>query len=537
MASTPPPALEVTHEDDPRVIREQRSEDYTTHVVPLTARVGKLKLNMATWSLLSALNWVFYGALVASLVGTRQALLGIVLAAAVYAIINVFMAGYGTRFGLNSFLLSRRMFGVLGASLTPLLIAANTTYFTVFESSVLAVAFKSYFGVLDIRIWYLIVIVAILPLMLGSVQTWMDKINAYLLPVYVVGIIAAVIMAGIQNTGSSGWFEFQGVLQDQTVPGWLQAFALYMGVWLLMPVTVDFARLGRPRDLPFHRHVTFGWVFYLWLFLVNGLAGIYLVQTVLPTTPAAETGVVDAIVRTLGIFGVLLLIATQTRINTMNFYLASSNWERFFVRVFKLQVPRVFWVGIVAIVAFVLMLTNVFSYLQQALLWQGVFLVSWVGIVLTHFALTPDERKAGPEFRPGRIKRFSPGLIVWIVSAGIGIILAVNPATFPVLSPVAPLVALALSVALYALVLKALPSTMLNRILDPRNEVDDAWSARIRCHRCERSYVAVEMDRDPSAGERAICNTCADSSHAFLHAVSLDGRGVQPPATTGSPSA
>ncbi|WP_327242101.1 hypothetical protein [Streptomyces sp. NBC_01320] len=52
-----------------------------------------------------------------------------------------------------------------------------------------------------------------------------------------------------------------------------------MGVWLLMPVTVDFATLGRAKDLKFHQNVTFGWVFYTWLFLLNGSAGIFLVHT------------------------------------------------------------------------------------------------------------------------------------------------------------------------------------------------------------------------------------------------------------------
>ena len=33
---------------------------------------------------------------------------------------------------------------------------------------------------------------------------------------------------------------------------------------------------------------------------------------------------------------------------------------------------------------------------------------------------------------------------------------------------------------------------------DPIDEVEDAWEARVRCHRCDKSYVAQEMDRDPT---------------------------------------
>ncbi|MEV7005075.1 hypothetical protein [Streptosporangium sp. NPDC051022] len=505
--------LSVTYEDDPRVVEEQRAEDYAQHAVPLTARVPRLKLLMANWSLLSAMVWLFYGALVSSLVGTEQAIIGLVVTVAVYAGLNWLMTAWGVRWGLNPTLLSRRMFGAVGAVLTSLLIAANTTYYAVFESSVLAQAFKIHFDGPDIRWWYLIVVVAMLPLMMGSVQTWMDRINGILLPLYVVGVVAAVVVAAIDHHGQSDWLQFPGVIpaEARPVPGWLMTFTLYMGIWLLMPTTVEFARLGKPKDLRFHQHVTFGWVYWIWLFLLNGLAGIFLTRTVLPNDPAAEAGVVQAIVTTLGLWGVLLIVVTQTRVNTVNYYLSSINWQRLFARMFGLRLSRLVWVVIVAAVAFLLMLTDVFSYLQNALTWQGVFLVSWVGIVVTHFALTPQDRGPdGPEFRPGRLRKATPGLGVWIVSAGIGIWLTQSSATFPTLSQLAPLVALVISVVLYALVLKLGPSSLLRREGDPRTEVDDAWAARIACAICERSYVAFEMDRDPANGGAPVCTACGE---------------------------
>jgi purine-cytosine permease-like protein len=508
--------LRIAYTDDPRVVQEQRGEDYATHVVPLSARVSRGKLTMSAWSLLSALNWVFYGALAATIAGTRNAVIGITLSVVVYSVINRFMAGYGTKFGLNSFLLSRRMFGTRGSWLTPLLIAAGTTYFAVFESSVLAVALQSYFGGLNIKWWYLIVILAILPLMLGSIQTWFAKVNGILLPIYVVGLIAAIIVAAVRNHSGGEWLTFVG-MGPGAIPGWLQIFCLYMGVWLLMPVTVDFAALGRAKDLKFHQNVTFGWVFYAWLFLLNGFAGIFLVRTVLPGQPAAETGVVQALLATLGGFAVILLLATQTRINTTNYYLASSNWRRFFSGAFGVKLPRVAWVGIVAVVVYLLMLTDVFSYLQQALLYQGVFLVGWVGIVITHFALSATDRKAGPEFRTSRIGAFTPGLGAWLLSAAVGGILAADPKGFPVLSPLAPLVTLATSVVAYALVFKLFPGPRAESgVLDLRDEVEDVWEARVRCDFCDRSFVAIEMDLTADAGQAA-CLSCA--GHQFPRTV------------------
>jgi intracellular sulfur oxidation DsrE/DsrF family protein len=164
------------------------------------------------------------------------------------------------------------------------------------------------------------------------------------------------------------------------------------------------------------------------------------------------------------------------------------------------------------------MLTDVFSYLLTALTWQGVFLVSWVGIVVTHMALVRSDRESGPEFRPGRIKAVTPGLGVWVLSSAVGIWLSEHPADYPRLSQVAPLVALVLSVVLYAAVLRFGPSVLLRRSSDLRDEVDDLTAARVACHVCERSYVAVEMDVDPTADGAPICNACAETSSAFLGA-------------------
>ncbi|MFV2173744.1 purine-cytosine permease family protein [Actinomadura sp. LOL_016] len=528
--------LSVSHDDDPRVVQEQRVEDYAQHVVPTTARVPRLKLMMANWSLLSAMVWLFYGALVAGLVGTRQAVIGLVLSFAVYSVLTWFITAWAIRTGLNPTLLSRRMFGTYGAALTALLLAAGTTYYAVFESSVLAEAFHLRFGGPGIRWWYLIVVVAMLPLMMGGVQTWMDRVNGYLLPIYIAGMIAAVVAAAVQSRGHSDWLSFEGVVPPDArpLPGWLMTFCTYMGLWLLMATSVEFSRMGRPEDVRFHRHVTFGWVFYGWLFLLNGLAGIYLVRTVLPTEPTSEVGVVKAIVQTLGVWGVLLIVVTQVRVNTLNYYLSSINWGRLSARLFGLRLPRVAWVLIVAAVAYLLMLTDVFSTLQKVLAWQGVFLVSWVGIVVTHFALTPADRRGGPEFRPGRLRGVTPGLGVWVVSAAVGIYLTQNADRFPAWSQLAPVAALIVSVALYAAVLKLMPSSLLRRDGDVRAEVDDAWAARLACHVCDRSYTAIEMDRDPAADGAPICAACGEVDGAFTRAVRAAGGGDAPvPAGTG----
>lgn len=504
------PALKTRNTDDPDVIAEQTANEYSNHVVPVTARIGRWQLTMSFWSLLSAMVWMFYGALVASLYGSLNAIIAIVLSVVTYSIMGRFFARWGLRSGLNSTILTRRMFGTAGAFLTALLIAVNTTYFTVFESSTLAVAFHYFTPSWDIRIWYAIVVIAMLPLMLGGVQTWMARLNGFLLPFYVIGLIAVLAITAINFPGSD-WLSFDGIVpvEARAYPGWLLGFVLYMGIWLLLSSTLDFARFGKVTDEKFHTTVTFGPLFYAGVFLVNGLAGIFLVRSVIPAEPAEATGVVLAILGSSGLIGLLLIVISQTRINSLNYYQASTNWDRLWTGVTGRRIHRAVWVLVVSSLVFVFMLTNVFAYLEKALTLQGVFLVSWVAIALTHYALVPQDRRFGPEFRAQRLPAITSGLVVWIISAAAGIVAAEVPGVPAVFSSVPALVALVVAVPLYALALKIAPARIDLVKTDPRTEVEDPERTWIECHVCARSYVALEMDRDAHADLAAICDACA----------------------------
>lgn len=74
------PELEVTYSDDPRVVKEAQTEDYSLHAVPKTWRVSRASLLMA-WSALftSAFNLIVAGTITLA-VGAANAIIGMVLA-------------------------------------------------------------------------------------------------------------------------------------------------------------------------------------------------------------------------------------------------------------------------------------------------------------------------------------------------------------------------------------------------------------------------------------------------------------------------
>ncbi|GEL17834.1 purine-cytosine permease family protein [Pseudonocardia asaccharolytica] len=515
--------LETSTGDDPRVLAEAATEDYSLHVAPHSWRLRRGNLTMAWYALVSAMFFLYIAASLAAAYGTVNALIGLGLTIVVYGAINAVLSRFAAQTGLTVALFSRALLGRAGAALAALVFAATAIYYAVFEGSIIGVAFQTYFGG-SLAVWYLVVVLYSTPLVIGGVRRWLDKINGVLLPLYWTGLVAAVVWAVSAHGYDGEWLTNAGAASALPLsaggPNWLACFSAYLGVFILMMYTMDFARLAKPEDARYHATVTFGWVYYLLAFGANGVAGIYLVHAT--GTEATEGGVAVGIVTLMGIVGVALVWVSQTRINTANYYLASSNLESFAARAFKLHLPRWVWVLVSSAVIYLLMLTPVLKYLLVALAWQGALVTGWVAIALMHILLS---RRAGVapdqvEFRPGRVRSlWTPGLVAWIGSAAVGIGLVESGMAW--VGAWGSIITFVLAAVLYV-GLRALTgqqSAAIGRGNDPRDEVEDSWQVRVRCGGCDRSYIAHEMDRDPSTSDLTpICADCASSNSAFLDA-------------------
>jgi purine-cytosine permease-like protein len=500
---SPMPGWVLSRGDDPRVTAEQQHEDYTDHVVPLTARQPRRVVLGSWWSIASAMAFLYYGVLAANLAGTQQALLGLVLVIVVSAALGAMASNASIRRGLNSMLLTREVFGVRGAVLTPLICGLGALYYAVFESSVMASALHAYFQVFDIRVWYAVVIIGMTPLMLGGMQTWLNKLNTWSLPIFLVGVSAAVVVAAMRFGWNTDWWSAgPDPSSPNPLPGWLTVFVLYMGNWLLMPDTPEFARFGRIEDRRFHANITFGWAFYLVAYGFSGLTGILIVALAAPGATVAESAVTTGIVASLGVVGLIVVIVSQVRINSANFYVASTCLERVVGHLSTRNVPRRAWVVLLAVVTFTLMLTNVFSYIATALAWQGIVTVSWVGIVVVHLLCIPGD----PEIRASRLPALTRGFIVWALATGIGMTaLLLGSAA---VSGLAPLISLGASIVLYLTQVPALRRGRGDGRTDQRDSIPDSWNTRILCTGCELSYTTYEMDATAANPEAPLCLEC-----------------------------
>lgn len=388
--------------------------------------MGRLSLAMAWYGLVSAMFFVYIGAALAMAYGTRDALIGLGLTILTYGFINRILSGYALRHGLTVAQFSRSLLGRTGALLATIIFAATAIYYAVFEGAILAFAFQTQFGG-PMPLWYAAVVLYTLPLVAGGIQRWLDKINGWLLPVYWGGLITAVIWSGTAYGFSDNWLthSLPALGFDEGGPGWLGTYAAFMGVWILMMYTMDFAALGKPQDEKFHKRYTFGWLFYVLAFGANALIGIFLTFTI-PGLEATETGVAGGLVSLMGLLGLLVVFVSQTRINTANYALGISNLREFGERAFKLKLPAIAWTFLGGVVIFLLMLLPVVQYLLVALSWQAALVTGWVAIALTHIVL--DKRSNAPVESgslPGRAfpRVNNAGVIAWSGSAAIGIAL------------------------------------------------------------------------------------------------------------------
>lgn len=411
-------------------------------------------LSMAWYGLVSAMFFIYIGASLAQAYGTQDTLIGLAITIVIYGAINRILAGYALKHGLTVAQFSRTLLGRKGAVLATLIFAATAIYYAVFEGAILGYAFQAQFGG-PIQLWYALVVLYTVPLIAGGIQRWLDKINGWLLPIYWGGLVTAVIWAGIAHPNGNAWLTHStGSLPFVAGgPGWLATCAAFMGVWILMMYTMDFAALGRAKDVKFHQRYTFGWLFYTLAFGANSLIGIYLTFTI-PGAEATETGVAGALVTLMGPLGLLVIFVSQTRINTANYALGISNLREFGERALHLRLPALAWVGIGAVIIYLLMLLPVVKYLLLALSWQGALVTGWVAIALVHIWF---EKRHGTAVLKGSMPDSAfpafnrAGVAAWVISAAVGIALVQSGTAWGanVGSLVTPLLAAAIYAVLY----------------------------------------------------------------------------------------
>jgi hypothetical protein len=393
------------------------SSDLATSVVDDQSRMPPLALTLAWWSIVSAMFFIFVAATLALSFGTANALVGMGAAVLFFSVVGGILARNAIRTGLGCFLFSQILFGRIGASLATLIFFATAIYYAVFEGSILASAAVKIIPHLGYPAACTIIVLYSVPLVAGSVQRWLNRFNGFLLPFYLLGLAAAVILT-VQRYGYSGRWLDLGPGGRHVDAHWWDCFAAYLGVSVLFMFAQDYARFGRGENENYHGLFNFGYLFYATAFALNGTIGIFLVGTT-QLHNVTEVSVVDAFVSVLGgPLALLFVWISQTRINTANYYLSTVNMQALFESLLPLRWPKFAWAAVVGLVVLVLMIsTHVLRYILIALGYQGAFVSAWVGVALAHVLL---ERRSGATTATGgqASANFEPaGMLAWLAGA------------------------------------------------------------------------------------------------------------------------
>ncbi|MET3936996.1 permease [Arthrobacter sp. OAP107] len=381
-------------------------------------------LTMAWQGMSGTLFWVYTGAVLAVAYGTMDALIGLVLAAAFYSIVTAVVSRYAIANRTTVAEFSRTILGVKGAIITSIIFGLVAIYYALFEGQIVAYAFQATFGG-ETWVWNLVVVLYSTPLVLGGARRFMDKINGWLMPIYFLGLIGAVVWAGAVYGFGDAWMHHTAakpLIFAAGGPGWLATFAGYLGAFVIVMYAMDFAALAKRKDSKFHLAVNFGPFFYFFGFGFNAIIGI-LLTFLIPGTQASGIGVAGGIMSLMGVLGLVVLFATQTRPNAINYYVAAANLQAFGNRVFRANLPNTFWVVTSAVLIYLLMTLPVIQYVLLALSWQGVLCAAWVSIAVTHVLLLRGKNEEWGGIPDSRYRQINAsGLIAWSISTLIGVL-------------------------------------------------------------------------------------------------------------------
>ena len=395
------------------------SDDRAAATLPESARISRWPLTMMWWASCSAIAYLFLGVQLAVEFGTINALVGMVVAAFVMGAIGGILAPYSLRTGASSSVLSQIMFGTRGGAVPTLILCITCLYFAVFEGAVVAMAAVKVWPSMGYGLAVLIVILYSAPLSVGTVQNFLNKLNAVLLPFYVLGLILLAVFAIMEHGYSDAWLRI-GSPQSLTLSACWNCFVPYFGTLALAMITMDIARFGKASHERYHSLFNFGVPFYLLTYLPAGAIGIFIVGSTAPAQ-VSDTAVLDACLVLLGSASGLIWVAvTQTRINSANFYVTTVNLQAFLEEALHLRLSKAVCATVVGVAVYFFMLsTNILGSILVAVHYLGIFLIAWVGVAVSHVL---SAGKSVDVLDEAHIPEFKwNGLLSWFAGVGIGI--------------------------------------------------------------------------------------------------------------------
>jgi len=509
-----------------RLVDDPILEDYSLRYAPSTfRRWSEFTVASAALGGIAYLADFAIGASIAITFGFTNALVAILLAAAVIFLTSIPIAYYSAKYSIDMDLLTRGAgFGYLGSTITSLVYASFTFIFFALEGSIMAQAFQR--G-LSIPLWlgYLLGALIIIPLVTFG-MTLLSKLQVWTQPIWLILMFSPFVAILFTDPGAYGsWTHFTGHASSSG----LNAISMGLGAGIALSLIaqigeqVDYLRFMPAKTPANHRRwwtaviaAGPGWVILGALKQLGGAFLAYFVASKVGLTKAGEpieqyiggfnTFLPAGIIVGLAVFFVVL---SQVKINVTNAYSGSLSWSNFFSRILHWHPGRVVWVLFNVGIALTLMEVGVFSFLNTVLGFYSNVAIAWIGAVVADLVINKPILKISPsyiEFKRAHLYPVNPVGFGAMAIASLISILAYYNAFGGTLKAYSPFLALAIAMVLspiFAIITKG--NYYIAR--EPSITGSPDADAQLTCVMCEQQYEAPDMAQCPFHSG-AICSLC-----------------------------
>jgi purine-cytosine permease-like protein len=472
--------------------------------------------------------------------GTSNALLAILVAAAVILLTGFPLAYYGARYNLDLDLITRGSgFGYYGSVLTSVIFASFTFIFFALEGSIMAQGLRYGLG-LPLWLGYLASTLVIIPLVVYGMKA-LSKLQTWTNPLWLVLIVAPLVYLVASDPGSVQRFlDHQGSSEVSGVD--TASVMLGAGVCLSLMAQIgeqiDYLRFMPPKTAANRRSwwVSMiaagpGWVFFgaakqiigafLAVYILDAVGTAAAVEPIEQFTGALRKMLPPWLVVPLAL---LLVVLSQVKINVTNAYSGSLAWTNSFTRVTKRYPGRLVFVVVNLAFALTLMEADMFSFLNNLLSFYSNCAIAWVvtvatDIMVNKFLLGLSPRQ--PEFRRGMLYAVNPvGVIAFLTSSGISIAIYFG-AFGSGLQPYSPVAAVVIALVLTPVTAIITRGRFYLRRTDdgidePMLDEDGNPSGKLyTCQVCEQAYERPDVLASAQGG--IICSLCLSTDRTGQH--------------------
>ena len=470
--------------------------------------------------------------------GFTNALWAIIIAGIIIFLTGLPIAYYSSKYNIDMDLLTRGAgFGYLGSTLTSIIYASFTFIFFALEGSIMAQAFRLYFG-LPLPFGYLLGALIVIPLVVFG-MTLLSKLQMWTQPVWLLLMVSPFVAVLAKEPSAWGnWLSFGG--SSPSGSGFnllLCASGAGVALSLIAQIGEQVDYLRFMPDAP----IAGGASSFKWWLAVLAAGPGWVILGVLKqlggsffTALAVKHGVAiatanepiqmyiqgfksifsnPAVYLTLA---TIFVILSQIKINVTNAYSGSLSWSNFFARFLHMHPGRVVWLLLNVGIALALMEFGVFGFLGTVLGFYSNVAIAWIGAVVADLVINKPLRLSPSyiEFKRAHLFNFNPvGFGSMVIASTISIV-----AFFGLLGPALQAFSTFLALAVAFVLSPILAIATKGKYYIARRDSSAmvvAVGGIAQCSQCSFAYEQPDMAHCPfHAG--AICSLCC-SLEASCH--------------------